>query len=250
MSTMKRLSALLGAGALVFAMVGAALAVATGASDQGVTPTSYDNNIGIGSATPGKDSAACDAANGIETGDDGGSDTTDTGVTVTWTYDGDTKEFGFTATSGLVTIAYVKGGNSGYNLYDYTGFAGGGVSWDGGMFAPNTGADQDHPAGLSHAVFCTTPGDEPSDEPSFEQSQEGQTDEPSDEPSFEQSQLGETDEPSFEQSQEGATEPSTDAFGTNGTSGPADGAWLLVVALGVLLGSVVVLTPARAKSRR
>jgi len=46
------------------------------------------------------------------------------------------------------------------------------------------------------------------------------------------------------------SEPSTDSIGTNGTSAPADGAWLLVVALGVLLASIVVLTPARAKSRR
>lgn len=42
----------------------------------------------------------------------------------------------------------------------------------------------------------------------------------------------------------------TDTIGTAGTSGPADMAWLLVVALGVLLASIVVLSPARAKSRR
>jgi len=45
------------------------------------------------------------------------------------------------------------------------------------------------------------------------------------------------------------TQPPTDTLGSNG-SGPSDGAWLLVVGLGVLLASVVVLTPARAKSRR
>ena len=45
-------------------------------------------------------------------------------------------------------------------------------------------------------------------------------------------------------------EPTDTEFGTAGTSGPSDGAWLLVVALGVLLGSIVVLAPARAKSRR
>jgi hypothetical protein len=45
------------------------------------------------------------------------------------------------------------------------------------------------------------------------------------------------------------TQPPTDTLGSNST-GPSDGAWLLVVALGVLLASVVVLTPARAKSRR
>jgi hypothetical protein len=46
------------------------------------------------------------------------------------------------------------------------------------------------------------------------------------------------------------TQPSTDALGTSGQSGPSDSAWLLVVALGVLLASVVVLTPARSKTRR
>lgn len=75
---------------------------------------------------------------------------------------------------------------------------------------------------ISHICVGDEPGTEPS--PSFGQSFEGDTDAP--------------------------TEPSTDSFGTNGTSGPADGAWLLVVALGVLLASIVVLTPARAKSRR
>jgi hypothetical protein len=51
---------------------------------------------------------------------------------------------------------------------------------------------------------------------------------------------------------EGDTDqPPTDALGApSGTSGPTDTAWLLVVALGVLLASIVVLTPARAKSRR
>jgi len=46
-------------------------------------------------------------------------------------------------------------------------------------------------------------------------------------------------------------QPPTDAIpaGT-GTSGPNDTAWLLVVGLGVLLASIVVLTPARAKSKR
>jgi hypothetical protein len=64
---------------------------------------------------------------------------------------------------------------------------------------------------------------------------------PSEGPSFSLDTGGETDSPS---------EPSTDGLGTSRTSSPADGAWLLVVALGVLLASIVVLTPARAKSRR
>jgi len=64
---------------------------------------------------------------------------------------------------------------------------------------------------------------------------------PSNPPSFSSSEQAETDTP---------TECPCDTIGEAGTSGPADGAWLLVVALGVLLASVVVLTPARAKNRR
>ena len=45
------------------------------------------------------------------------------------------------------------------------------------------------------------------------------------------------------------TQPPTDTLSSNG-SGPSDGAWLLAVGLGVLLASIVVLTPARVKSRR
>jgi hypothetical protein len=46
-------------------------------------------------------------------------------------------------------------------------------------------------------------------------------------------------------------QPPTDALAApTGSSGPTDTAWLLVVGLGVLLASIVVLTPARAKSRR
>ncbi len=63
---------------------------------------------------------------------------------------------------------------------------------------------------------------------------------------------GVTQAPSFEQSQEGEvepTEPDTSTLGGD-VGGPGDAAWLLVVALGVLLATIVVLTPARAGSRR
>jgi hypothetical protein len=45
------------------------------------------------------------------------------------------------------------------------------------------------------------------------------------------------------------TEPNTATVGA-GTSRPSDGSWLFVAALGVILASVVVMTPARAKNRR
>lgn len=53
---------------------------------------------------------------------------------------------------------------------------------------------------------------------------------------------------SFTGGEQELTEPPTDAFGTNGQSNPANSAWLLVVALGALLASLVILSP--AKSRR
>jgi hypothetical protein len=222
-----KLLALLGAAVLTFGIVGTAFA-ATPASDQGVVPTEHDGNITLsGNGNP--DGAACDVEDGIEyvppQGEDpeGGSDTTDNGVTVTWTYDAETKEVGFTAEGGLVTIAYVKGGNA-YNEYDYTGKTDGGVASDGGMFAPNNASGG--PAGLSHLVFCTEAGEESAPPP------------PS--PS-----------PEFSGDEGGLTECPCDTIpGTQPTSSPADGAWMLVVALGVLLASIVVLTPARAKRQR
>jgi len=84
------------------------------------------------------------------------------------------------------------------------------------------GADGDKT--ISHIIFCggTSESSAPSEQPS-------------------QGGGGDTNQP---------TQPSTDALGTSGQSGPSDTAWLLVVALGVLLASVVVLTPARSKTRR
>jgi hypothetical protein len=120
---------------------------------------------------------------------------------------------------------------------------------------------------VSHICVGDQP-EQPSEEPSFEQSQETETDEPSEEvpseePSFEQSQETETDEPSeevpseepsFEQSQEAETdapsEPDTATIGGHETGAPTDSAWLLMVALGLLLSSIVVMTPARARSKR
>jgi hypothetical protein len=59
-------------------------------------------------------------------------------------------------------------------------------------------------------------------------------------PSFEQSVAAETDTP---------TQPPTSMVG-GGTSGPADGAWMLVIVLGVILASLVAMTAAPARSRR
>jgi hypothetical protein len=48
----------------------------------------------------------------------------------------------------------------------------------------------------------------------------------------------------------GPTEPNTATFEIGGTSSTSNSAWMLIVALGVLLGSVVILTPAPSKTKR
>jgi hypothetical protein len=128
----------------------------------------------------------------------------------------------------------VQGDGSNVDWFVWVTSAGGDVTLDGAE-SNVTGGE------LRVSHICV--GDEPEVEPTptFEATEEGETDAPTDEPTFESTEEGDTDAPS---------EPNTATIGGNGTSGPADGAWLLVVALGVLLASVVVMTPARAKSRR
>ena len=59
--------------------------------------------------------------------------------------------------------------------------------------------------------------------------------------SFSQTVSGTTDTP---------TEPNTATIEVGGPSNPSSGVWMLIVALGVLLGSIVILTPAPAKTKR
>jgi hypothetical protein len=266
MKNRTKLGALLAAGLLTFGITASLALAATGASDQGVTPVLHDDaNITIdgGGQT---DKADCLAADGVEL-DAAGQATTDNGVTVTMTYDSDSGAVGFTATGGVVTIAYIKGGNA-YNEYNYVTALGAGVASDGNLFAPDNASGG--PAGLSHAIFCTGPSTAPSGSPSG--SGAGESSAPSSDPSEAPSGspsgsgAGDTSAPSGSPTGSGAgdtaaptaspggggagaTQPPTDTLGTSG-SGPSDGAWLLVVALGVLLGSVVILTPARTNRRR
>jgi hypothetical protein len=207
-----------------------------------VEPVEHPGNITV-EGGGNNDAAACDADDAIFLN---GGDTPETegtsanGVTVTVTYNED-KSFDFVADGGLVTIAYVKGSNS-YFEYNY----GAGVASDTNLVSPDAGGSGGA-AAVSHLIFCTVV---------FEQSEEAETDEPS-EPVItdEPSEPVITDAPSFEQSvgadTDAPSEPDTAAIGgSNQTGSPADSAWLLVVALGVLLSSIVVLTPARAKNRR
>jgi hypothetical protein len=233
MKMRSKTAALLGAGLLSFALFGIAAASAPGATEQGVSPVAHlAANITV-DGNGKSDKADCAAGDAIEI-DATGEGTTTNGVTVHLVNENgeggeQNNEQDFTVDNGVVTIAYIKGGN-GYNSYTY---GGGGVTWDRDLYAPVNGSG--NPAGLSHAVFCTS-AEVPSGEPSVPPTEVPATDTPV--PS--QGGGGDTNQP---------TQPPTDA-GLTGNSGPTDTAWLLVVALGVLLASVVVLTPARAKNRR
>ena len=225
-----KIAALLGAGLLTLGVVGAALA-GTGPSDpQGVTPVEHAGNIQLPGSSNDGDKAACSIDDAVDIDGQGGEGdftddaTTTNGVTVTVEYTAATKTLSFTAEGGLVTIAYVKGGDA-YNEYDY---AGDGVANDGNLYAPNNDGGQ--PAGLSHVIFCTGAA--------------AATDTPvpaTDTPVPSGGGGGETNIPS---------QPATDSTIGASSSGPTDAAWLVVVALGVLLASVLVLTPTRVKGRR
>jgi uncharacterized low-complexity protein len=233
MKLWKKLAAVAGASALLFALFGTALA-ATAASDQGVVPTWHDGNI-TAAGDGQSDGADCDADDAIETGDAAGDGESTNGVSVAWTYDAQTKEFGFTATDGVVLIAYVKGGDA-YNEYDYSGM--GGVDSDGGMFAPDNGSTG--PAGLSHAVFCTGPSEtETSSSSTTTTTTTASTTTASTTTNFSQTVSGTTDDPS---------EPNTASV--EGGSNAGNSAWLLIAMIGVVAGSAVVLKPSRVKNDR
>jgi hypothetical protein len=233
MNTWKKLSALLGAGALIVALSG----VASAAS---VEPIFHDGNITI-DGEGNSDAAACDAddaifLNGGDAPDLSG--TSANGVTVTVTYNED-KSFDFEAEGGLVTIAYVKG-SSGYNEYNY---GSPGVASDENLVAPEAGGSGGA-AGVSHLVFCTEETTETTTTTTTTTTEQTETTTTTTTTTttFTQDTAADTDAPS---------EPNTATIGTSsGTAAPADGTWMLVIALGVLLGSVVVLTPAKARNRR
>jgi hypothetical protein len=99
---------------------------------------------------------------------------------------------------------------------------------------------------LSHTCSSTTTettsssseSSSSSETTSFSQSESGSTTS-SESTSFSQSESGTTD----------VTQPPTDTIGGNGAGQQSSAMWLLIASLGVLLGSVIVLAPSRAKNR-
>ena len=56
----------------------------------------------------------------------------------------------FEVEGGLAAIVFMKGGPDGQNVYDYTGFPGGGIAHDDGLIRPGG-------EGISHIDFCLVP---------------------------------------------------------------------------------------------
>jgi hypothetical protein len=240
MNGRKRIAALAGAGALLLALSGTALAA-------DATPVGHYASTGGDGSNDGGFWVTYLNANfdaGLEEGD---CDTKLEGSALAAVNKGDgSADLG--AAYGWVIVK--QGSPNPGIVYDNTIFED--VTASQTVFADTNGNfvhDEADSGGISHIIVCV-PGEEETQPPTAPptetpfQSVFEETDAPTDAPTETpfQSVEGDTDEPS---------EPDTATIGGSRDVGsPADGAWLLVVVLGVLLSSIVVLTPARAKAPR
>jgi hypothetical protein len=214
MKMTRKLAALLGAGALVLSVAGVALA-----------EDLKDNHVGV--SVWWEDGVAMTDFDGINT------DESCSGMELgygevffhfvqspTEADHGDiTVDFGSDGIVGPQGEAQNGGAHLAWDVY-VTDDGDGTVTVEGA--STNVAGDGQEPKDLKISHICAGDGSDSSQPPSFDSSQEAET-----------------------------TQPATDALGgSNTTSGPADASWLLVVAMGVLLASAVVLTPARMRSRR
>jgi hypothetical protein len=253
MNKRSRVWAILGAAVLTVGVVGIALAVDLKTSHQGITIT-WDEN-GVPSAVDAEGEPF-----EINTEECDGTELDEGQVAIHFVQSPTESD------SGTLDVDF--DGATDVNDLPSSGGQGSQVDWDVLVTATGdtliivnaTSSIADGTLKVSHICVGENPPDETAP-PSFEQSEAPESDEPSlppseppsnppseppsnppsNPPSFEQSQAADTDAPSL---------PDTSAIGgKNQTGSPADGAWLLVVALGVLLASIVVLTPARARNR-
>jgi hypothetical protein len=232
MSTIRKLGALVAAGALVMALAGTSAAVTNWA-----TPDDwYASEASDGSNDPGFWEEYGEFDEGACTKIEGGA------LDAVMNPDG-------SASLGVAyALVVVKQANPNVKdvTYDNTIFED--VAADETVFADTNGDgvyDEDDSGGISHIIVCdavetTTTTTDVTTTTTTDVTTTTTTDvTTTTTTTFTQETSGETDVP---------TEPPTTTFG-GGTSGPADGSWLLVLALGIFLASVVILTPAGAKSR-
>jgi hypothetical protein len=212
MASFKKLTALLGAGALVFAMAGTALAVTWATVDGHAAFSAESNNPEFW----GEDCTKLDAGEG------------DLGGAV--------DSYELTASYGQVIV---KAGNGEFANTIFNDVSAGESVWadTNGDGVPNVGG----PGGdkqISHIIFCDETTTTTTTTEVVTTTTDVVTTTTTTTDTFSSETGGETDAP--------PSEPNTAALGTS-TGAPADGAWLLVIALGVLLASIVVMTPAKAR---
>jgi hypothetical protein len=239
--TYRKLWAILGAGVLTLAVVSVAMALELKEAHRGVTIGWDENGDPFATGFDGVNAAECQ-----------GEDLAPGEILIHFVQ---TQAVAGAAGTNLLDVDFTGAPDANDVVED--GIQGGNVDWfvgvtsDGGDVTIVTANSNIDGGQLVISHICV--GDQPEEEtaPPTEaptgtpfQSVEDVTDAPTDAPTETpfQSVEGDTDEPS---------EPDTATIGGSKDLGsPADGAWLLVVALGVLLASIVVLTPARAKAPR
>jgi hypothetical protein len=220
MNTPRKLAALVGASALVLAMAGTAAAVTDYATVSDHVAFSSDANA---PEFWGDNCSKLDEGQG------------DLGAAV--------DSYVLTADYGKVIVKAGSGPNANTVFNNPTA---GQTVW-----ADTNGNNTFDPGGqdgdktISHIIFCdvaSSSSSSSSSSTSFSESVSDTTDSQSSSSStsFSQSVSDTTD----------VTQPPTDTIGSTGSGQQSSATWLLIAALGVLLGSVVVLAPARSKTRQ
>jgi hypothetical protein len=224
MNSWKKVAGLLGAAALTVALAGPALAEVKWA----VPFDHYASTPGDGS----NDTAFWEAELGLEEGDcekiEGAA------------LDAVQNEDGSASLGVAYDWVIVKQASSATVEFDNTIFMD--VAADETVFADTNGDgvyDDGDSQGISHIIVCGL--SETTTTTTTTTTEQTETTTTTTTTTFTQDTAADTDAPS---------EPNTATIGTSGPATPADSTWMLVIALGVLLGSIVVLTPAKARNRR
>ncbi len=226
MESLKKLSALVAAGALAFALTGTATADPVWATVTGHMASTSENNAAEWWESSGYDNCfKWNAGQG------------DLGV--------DQATYVLGASYALVVVK--AGSSAGDDPNSLTLFAN--ASAGETVWADSNGSNafDEGDKNISHMIFCdeqetttTTTEETTTTTTTEETTTTTTTEETTTTTTFTQETSGETDTPTL---------PPTTMVG-DGPSGPSQGSWLLVAALGAFLAGAVILTPSRAKNRR
>ena len=242
----------------LFVFLAVAGAAARTVSAASVAPIPHEGNV------TAKDNG-CPSGDIVIVVDGGKASGSGGGVTINVTYNAD-NSLDFSATGGVVDIAYVKGGDN-YNEYDYNPA----VASDTNLVSPLNGGNQ-VPA-VSHSVYCVQPNEtttstststtqSTSSSSTTETTETSETSETTE--TTETSDVSETTETTQttshgtstqetggvggETGRPGATPPSTSTFG--GSSGSSDGWRIILLALAGVAVLSLILVPSGQKKQR